>query len=208
MIGVVDYGIGNVRSICAALARLQVPHILTGDPSALRNTKGLILPGVGAFADAMESLRSRNLVEVLNDLVVGKGRPILGICVGLQVMAQEGNEFGRSDGLGWLRAKMTKLQPSDETFLIPHVGWNECTRVRDSALFRGIPTGGLFYFTHSYRLECDDPQDVTAMSDHGGEFVAAIERANIYGTQFHPEKSQQLGLKVFENFSREIVGLC
>lgn len=208
MLAIVDYGLGNLRSICAALERLQIPYQRTSDQGAIRAARGLILPGVGSFPDGMRNLRELGFVELLDELVLRERRPVLGICLGFQLMAREGHEFRRESGLGWVDADVVKIESSDANIRIPHMGWNDCVRVKDSPIFAGIPSDALFYFTHSYRVECFDESVVTAVSDHGRQIVAAVQKGNIFGTQFHPEKSQSHGLTVLRNFADRVVGEC
>jgi len=206
MLAIVDYGLGNLRSICAALDRLEISYDCTSDKETISNASGLILPGVGAFGDGMSNLRQLGLIELLGDLVLERKRPVLGICLGFQLMAREGHEFGRAAGLGWIEGAVVPMQKVDESVRIPHVGWNDCTRSRQSPLFDEIPDNALFYFTHSYHMQCSDEADVVAVSDHGTRFVAAVEKGNIFGTQFHPEKSQWHGLSLLRNFAAKVVG--
>jgi len=207
-LAVVDYGLGNLRSICAALERLEVSYECTSDERLIRDCKGLIIPGVGAFPDGMKNLRRLGLVDLLEDLVVERKRPVLGICLGFQLMAREGHEFGLENGLGWLAARVVRIEQTDEHIRIPHNGWNDCVRTKDSPIFADIPPDALFYFTHSYHMECFDDADVTALSDHGHKFVAAIQKGHIFGTQFHPEKSQSHGLALLRNFAHKVVEEC
>jgi glutamine amidotransferase len=208
MLAIVDYGLGNLRSICAALERLQIPYRRTSDKGEISASRGLILPGVGSFPDGMRNLRELGLVELLDELVLGHKRPVLGICLGFQLMAREGHEFRRETGLGWFDAAVVKMEPAGANIRIPHMGWNDCVRAKDSPIFAGIPPDALFYFTHSYRVDCADDNDVTAVSEHGQKFVAAVQKGNIFGTQFHPEKSQSHGLAVLRNFADKVVGEC
>jgi glutamine amidotransferase len=207
MLAVIDYGLGNLRSICAALERLAVPYERTADVARIRAADGLIIPGVGAFQDGMRNLDGRGLIPVLSSLVLEQQRPVLGICLGFQLMSREGHEFGRAEGLGWLDSEVVRMEPT-EGLRIPHVGWNDCVQQKPSALFADVPPDALFYFTHSYHVECRDSADVIASSDHGHSFVAAVQRGHIFGTQFHPEKSQSHGLTVLKNFTARVHGLC
>lgn len=207
MLAVVDHGLGNLRSLCAALERMEVPYLATSDGSALRDASGIVLPGVGSFPDGMASLNRLGLVDVLNELVLEKQRPILGICLGFQLMAREGFEFGHTKGLGWLDARVIKLKSTPEA-RIPHVGWNDCVRVNESPLFDDIPGDALFYFTHSYHLAPDDDACVAAFSEHGSRFVASAKKGNVFGTQFHPEKSQLHGLTLLRNFAQKVAVPC
>lgn len=206
MLAVIDHGLGNLRSLCAALDRMGVAYSATVDPSTIRAAQGIVLPGVGAFPDGMASLARLGLIDVLNDLVLEKKRPILGICLGFQLMARDGFEFGHEAGLRWLDASVLRLEAT--TVRVPHVGWNDCVRVKHSPIFDGIPDDALFYFTHSYRVVPENDDHVVAFSDHGSRFVAAVQNGNIFGTQFHPEKSQQHGLALLENFVRKVALGC
>jgi glutamine amidotransferase len=207
MLAVIDYGLGNLRSICAALERLDVPYQRTADPVAIRAADALIIPGVGAFRDGMRNLEALGLTTVLSSVVLEDRRPVLGICLGFQLMSREGFEFGRAEGLGWLDAQVVRMESKGD-HRIPHVGWNDCVRKRQSPLFEDVPDDALFYFTHSYHVECRDSTDVIATSDHGHPFVAAVQRGHIFGTQFHPEKSQSHGLTVLKNFATRIASTC
>jgi glutamine amidotransferase len=207
-LAIVDYGLGNLRSICAALERLDISYRCTSDKAQINEAKGLIIPGVGAFPDGMKNLHRLGLVELLDQLVLEKARPVLGICLGFQLMAREGHEFGLESGLGWLDAKVIRFEQTAEHIRIPHMGWNDCMRTKESPIFSDIPTDALFYFTHSYHMECVDENDVTAVSDHGQKFVAAIQKGHIFGTQFHPEKSQSHGLTLLRNFAGKVVAEC
>ena len=208
MLAVVDYGLGNLRSICAALERLELAYQCTSDRSLISDASGLILPGVGAFPDGMKNLQQLGLVDLLGELVLEKKRPVLGICLGFQLMAREGEEFGRARGLGWLNAKVVRMEQTGDDIRIPHMGWNDCIRLRDSPIFFDIPEQALFYYTHSFHMECMDEADIAAVSDHGKKFVAAVQKGHIFGTQFHPEKSQLQGLSLLRNFARKVVEEC
>jgi imidazole glycerol-phosphate synthase subunit HisH len=208
MLAVVDYGLGNLRSICSALERLEVQYQRTSDKDMIGKADGLILPGVGAFPDGMNNLHRLGLAPLLDELVIGHKRPILGICLGFQLMASEGREFGHMRGLGWIEGSVVRMEPAAENVRVPHMGWNDCQRVRESPLFSDIPQEALFYFTHSYHMDCADKADIAAFSDHGGKFVAAVQKENIFGTQFHPEKSQSQGLSLLRNFARKVVSGC
>jgi glutamine amidotransferase len=208
MLVVVDYGLGNMRSICGALEYIGVNYCCTSDRSVVSDASGLILPGVGAFPDGMENLRKLGLVDVLDQLVLSKGIPVLGICLGFQLMAREGHEFKKETGLGWLDARVTRLKSPGDEVRVPHVGWNDCFYVKDSPLFSGIHEGSLFYFTHSYHIECFDQSDVSGVSFHGGQFTAAAQRSNVFGTQFHPEKSQLHGIALLRNFCTIVNARC
>lgn len=200
MIGIVDYGMGNLLSVRHAVEAVGYDARVSAEPSELREAERLILPGVGAFRDCMKSLHATGLVEVLHDLVINQGRPILGICLGMQAMARKSFEGGEFAGLGWIDAEVVRIQPDDPSLRVPQIGWNQVQPRTPSALFSGLPAGPEFYFVHSYFMKCVRPQDVIATCDYGGAVTAAIGRDNILATQFHPEKSQEHGLRVLENF--------
>ncbi|MBN2126501.1 MAG: imidazole glycerol phosphate synthase subunit HisH [Deltaproteobacteria bacterium] len=199
MIGIVQYGLGNTRSVAGAVERLGFEPVLTDRPELLARADKLILPGVGAFGDGMKNLKDRGLVEALNSLVGEQHKPILGICLGFQLMAERGYEFGDHQGLGWIKAEVVKMETRGELRL-PHVGWNDLFQIRESLLWEGIPSNALFYYVHSYHVRCEEEGIVVGESEYGYRFVAAVEKVNVYGTQFHPEKSQQWGLEVLRNF--------
>ncbi len=199
MIAVIDYGLGNLTSVLSACQKLEFDAIITADESKLGDADKLIFPGVGAFGDGMRRLRERGLIEPLTRMVKA-GKPILGICLGFELIARSSEEFGQFEGLGWVEAYVKRLAPSDPSLRLPHVGWNALHQVRDSVLFRDIPNDALFYFVHSYCLRTDHKALPLGICDYGGPFVAAIQQDNIYGTQFHPEKSQRHGLTMLRNF--------
>ena len=208
MIAIVDYQLGNLRSISAALERLDVLHVCTSEKKTLEQANGLILPGVGSFPDGMGNLKKLDLINPLNELVLEKQKPILGICLGFQLMATVGEEFEETTGLGWFDAKVVRLNASDSGVRIPHVGWNDCIQLKENSIFESIPTRSLFYYTHSFHMICHDDDDVTATSDHGQSFTAAIQKGMIFGTQFHPEKSQLHGLRLLKNFAEMVMNKC
>lgn len=206
-VALIDYGSGNLRSAEKALARAAregaTGHdiFVTADPDAVAKAERIVLPGVGAFADCMTGVTAiAGMREALEDSVLRRGRPFLGICVGMQLLARIGREFGETPGLGWIDGEVAKLAPADSALKIPHMGWNELTVSRAHPLFAGIETGAHAYFVHSYEFRAGDPSHVLATTDYGGWVTAAIARGNIAGTQFHPEKSQAVGLKFLQNF--------
>ncbi len=198
-IGIVDYGLGNLRSVAGAVDRLGHAPEVSADPGVLAACDKLILPGVGAFGDGMKNLRARGLAGALTELVAD-GKPILGICLGFQLIAEASEEFGTHEGLGWIKARVEKLAPDDAALRVPHVGWNELEQTAESPLYEGVPADALFYFVHSFRLVPDDEAIVIGRCDYGGPFVAAVADRNIHGVQFHPEKSQRHGLALLGNF--------
>lgn len=208
-VALIDYGAGNLHSAGKALERAARDSgwpgsvIATRDPGAVRSADRIVLPGVGAFGDCMTRLDAASgLRAAIEARVVEEGAPILGICVGMQMLAEEGVEFGRHAGLGWIKGRVVPLAPAGQAFKIPHTGWNSLKVARPHALFAGLGNEAFVYFVHSYHLEADEPGDVLAIADHGQNVTAMVARGNIAGTQFHPEKSQAVGLKLLANFLR------
>jgi len=201
MITVIDYGAGNLRSVVNALEFLGRAVAIASTPEPLARARAIILPGVGAFADGMEGLRKRDLVEPLTDAVLGRGVPFLGICLGLQLLAREGLEHGRHDGLGWIPGVVRRIEAADARIKVPHVGWNDVEIRRRGVLLEGVDRP-VFYFLHGYYLEPDPgaADVVTSTCAHGVTFAATVEHDNVFATQFHPEKSQRAGLALIENF--------
>lgn len=203
MIALVDYGGGNVRSVANALAYLGLDAVVTADDTVIGEAERIILPGVGAFGDVMAKLEARGLIEVLHREVREKGKPFLGVCLGLQLLAKSSTEHGLHAGLGYLDAHVERFDPTGlpSTLKIPHMGWNEVAPEVEHPLLAKLPADAAFYFVHSYHIVCEDPAQVAATSLHGYRFAAAVHHGNIFATQFHPEKSQDNGLQVLENFS-------
>lgn len=173
---------------------------ITSDPAAIRTASRLVLPGVGAFDHGMRNLAERGLIDVLNEMVIGRRIPVLGICLGLQLMSR-GSEEGALPGLGWLAADTIRFKfPSSESLRVPHMGWNSVTRTRETFLSRSLPDDARFYFVHSYHVRCDDAADVALTANYGGDVVAGAVRGNVAGTQFHPEKSHRFGLALLGAF--------
>ena len=195
---VIDYGLGNIRSVRGALIQCGREASISGDINEMRAADALVLPGVGAFGDGMSQLRARNLVEPLTDLVMNEKKPILGICLGAQLMAHTGSEFGDHEGLGWIEADVRRIDA--DNLPLPHVGWNDIELTNPSLLYKGMDHTPLVYFVHTYHIDCREESLVTSRSHYGHDLVASYEIENIYGTQFHPEKSQADGLKSLENF--------
>ncbi|MFI5010830.1 MAG: imidazole glycerol phosphate synthase subunit HisH [Hyphomicrobiales bacterium] len=209
---IVDYGSGNLHSArkaferAAAEAGVSTPIEVTADPDAVRSAGRVVLPGVGAFADCARGLRVvAGMTEALGEAVRRRGAPFLGICVGMQLMAERGLEYEAVEGLGWIKGDVVVIEPRDPSLKIPHMGWNTLERRRDHPLLAGIPTteaGWHAYFVHSFHLKPANPVDLVAETDHGGAVTAMVARDNMAGTQFHPEKSQKLGLALIANFLR------
>lgn len=199
-VAVVDYGVSNLFSIVKALEYLGYDAQLTARPEDLQAADRIVMPGQGAFGTAMRNLRKSGLDEALCAQRQA-GKPILGVCVGMQIMAQTGRENGAWPGLGWIAGECRPLCPADADLKLPHVGWNEIVFDPDEALFAGMkPKDRCVYFVHSFALVCDQAQDVIATCDYGGAFVAAIKTDNLFAVQFHPEKSQENGLRLLDNF--------
>jgi imidazole glycerol-phosphate synthase subunit HisH len=208
-VALIDYGSGNLASAAKALARAAdgTRHqiVTTADPDTVRDAERIVLPGVGAFADCMKGLTAvPGMVEVLRDKVLKEGAPFLGICVGMQLLATVGVEFGRHAGLGWIAGEVVKIAPNafpaNEPLKIPHMGWNELTKLSRHPLLSGIDNGAHAYFVHSFELKPALAEDLIATTDYGGPLTAMVGNENIAGTQFHPEKSQATGLKLLSNF--------
>jgi glutamine amidotransferase len=202
MIAIVDYGVGNPGSIHNMLLRLGMPSIITSDPSEIDGAGRLILPGVGSFDTAMRNLNANGLASVISEAALTARKPVLGICLGMQIMTC-GSEEGSLPGLGWIDAETVRFQfdASDRNLRIPHMGWNTAVAVRESALLQGVPRPSRFYFVHSYYVRCACDHDVLAKTTYGTEFASAIGRDNIFGVQFHPEKSHRYGMEVLRAFA-------
>jgi glutamine amidotransferase len=208
-VAILDYGIGNVRSQLNALKYLGVDAILTSDANEVMTSDAVILPGVGAFKHGMENLLKFGLKPIIHDFI-GTGRPFLGICLGMQLLFEESDEFGFSEGLGLIKGHIRKLNGGDELGLkLPHIGWTEITQPPGKdwkgSILKGIQPSTPFYFVHSYASIPSDASDILATSAYGnGTFCCAVEKGNIYGTQFHPEKSGEMGLRILKNLIDKI----
>ncbi len=209
-VAIVDYGSGNLHSAAKAFERaaheagLDQPIVVTNDPAMVARADRVVLPGVGAFADCRRGLDAvAGMVEALEDAVRRKGRPFFGICVGMQLLAERGREYEVTEGLGWIAGEVDRITPSDPSLKIPHMGWNTLNVTRPHKLIDGLalgPQGRHAYFVHSYQLRPAQQADLVAAADYGGSETAIVGRDNIVGTQFHPEKSQKLGLALIANF--------
>lgn len=205
-VALIDYGSGNLRSAQKALREaarrrdIAAEIVLTADPDLVAKADRVFLPGVGAFASCRAGLDATGVYEAMNEAVHGRGQPFMGICVGHQLLATEGLEFGVTPGLDWIGGQVTRLEPSDPALTIPHMGWNAISLVREHPLFAGVPDGAHMYYANSFALTAADPADVVAVTDHGGPFTAAVAKGNVAGVQFHPEKSQASGLALLANF--------
>jgi imidazole glycerol-phosphate synthase subunit HisH len=201
VIGIIDYGMGNVESVYQALSYLDAEPVITSDRDVLARCERLILPGVGAFGDAMRNLDERGLIPVLNGQVREQRKPFLGICLGMQLLARSSTEHGVHEGLGWLDADVVRFDLDGRDLKVPHMGWNDVTLRRHGTLFDGLSAEQtIFYFVHSYHMVCRRASDVVAECDYGYRFAAAVCHENIFATQFHPEKSQDSGLHVLQKF--------
>ena len=201
MIAIVDYGLGNLRSIQNMFQRIGSASVISRDPMVLNTASKLILPGVGHFAFAMTRLRELRLIDVLNALVMDKKVPILGICLGAQLLGQHSEE-GNCEGLGWIPMKTIAFDRSKmpQHLKLPHMGWAETTPVKPQ-LFAGLPAHPRFYYVHSFHFSCESDAIISCVARHGYEFPAGIHQQNIFGLQFHPEKSHMYGLRVLKNFA-------
>jgi glutamine amidotransferase len=198
-VAILDYGVGNLRSVEKAFAAAGSNSIVSDDERVLRKAQALVLPGVGAFAACMTALTSRGFDELIRERVA-EGTPLLGVCVGMQMLFDESEEFGRTSGLGLLRGRVRKFAGD---LLVPQVGWNQVSQPRAHWLLDGIEDQAFFYFVHSYYCEPDDPSVVIGETDYGGAYASVVAQGQICGVQFHPEKSQAVGLRLLGNFARE-----
>ncbi|MCE7995981.1 MAG: imidazole glycerol phosphate synthase subunit HisH [Roseivirga sp.] len=197
---IIDYGVGNTYSVGNAIKFLGYKRLSISDnPKEIEKADALILPGVGAFEEAVKNLKSRNLIPLLNEQVLNRQKPILGICVGMQLLATDSNEKGIHPGLDWIKGRVEKLELKPE-FAVPHVGWNNVSFNEECPLFTRNEANANFYFDHSYYFNCENPDHVVAHCKYDIEVTAAVQKDNIFGVQFHPEKSQTSGLKLFRSF--------
>jgi imidazole glycerol-phosphate synthase subunit HisH len=203
-VALIDYGSGNLRSAEKALVRAAAGSaqvVVTNDPETVAKADRIVLPGVGAFAACMAALSERSgVIEAMTEAVMQRGAPFLGICVGMQLMASRGLEFGETPGLGWIDADVRRIEPNDPALKVPHMGWNTLEAVSDLPMLAGPKAGEPVYFTHSFAMFPADAADVAAYVDHGGRFPAAVAHDNFAGVQFHPEKSQAAGLTLLADF--------
>lgn len=202
MIGIVDYKMGNLASVINAFVKVGAVATLESDPSKLNHYDKLILPGVGAFGDAMAHLKENGMDEAVKNFAT-TGKPLLGICLGMQLLFESSEEFGATQGLGLIPGKVVAFDERkfDHTLKVPHMGWNELFVQKETAIFEGLPQEFYLYFVHSYHAVCDDAYAI-GKTHYGYEFVSAVQNGNIYGIQPHPEKSHNNGLKIIENFAK------
>lgn len=203
MIKIVNYGLGNVLALLNVYKRLNIPAVVVNTASDLVGASRVILPGVGAFDHAMKLLQLSGMRDVLDELVLSRGVPVLGICVGMQILANSSEE-GAMSGLRWIAGSVRKLKNIDESqrLCLPHMGWNDVEPARASMLFEGLEKDARFYFLHSYHFACDSQATVLAETSYGTRFACAVYSENIYGVQFHPEKSHLYGTQLLKNFAR------
>ena len=203
-VAIVDYNSGNIRSVInsfSEVARDKVKIEITSDLNKIKSSDKVVLPGQGSFKSCIDALKSINgLVDTLNEFAINNKRPLLGICVGLQMFASIGYEETETKGLGWISGKVSKINNQNNKYKLPHIGWNQINIVKDSQIFKGIKNNSHMYFVHSYELVPNDKSVVSATTDYSSNIVCSVEKENIFGTQFHPEKSDKIGLKIIENF--------
>ncbi|MGA1977616.1 MAG: imidazole glycerol phosphate synthase subunit HisH [Bacteroidales bacterium] len=213
MIAIIDYGMGNLWSVKRKMDRIEADSVITSDEKEIRSCEKIILPGVGHFATAVSEIKKRGLWDLLYEQVIKEGKYILGICLGMQLMAHHSEE-GDSEGFGWIDAEVirfkiedlrlkigdSRLKIADGRLKIPHVGWNTLEKVKDSPLFMNIDMRSEFYFVHSYHIRCNNPENILAETVYGYPFVSAVNKDNIFGVQFHPEKSHDAGEMLLKNF--------
>lgn len=206
-VALIDYGSGNLRSAQNALERVAAASpggariAVTSDPDVVAKADRIVLPGVGAFAACRNALMARTgVVEAMTEAVQDRGVPFLGVCVGMQLLATRGLEFGETPGLDWIGGEVRRLEPASPTCKVPHMGWNAVEDLSPAGGGLGLDPGAAMYFTHSFAFHAADPADVAAWTDHGGRFAAAVARGNVAGVQFHPEKSQSAGLSLLARF--------
>jgi len=200
MIAIVDYNMGNLASVQNAFAKLGKETVVESDPTKFKNYDKLVLPGVGAFGDAMEHLRERNMIESIKEFA-HSGKPMFGICLGMQLLFESSEEFGSHEGLGLIKGKVIHFDSKkfDQSLKIPHMGWNRMF-TKEHPLFKGLDENHYLYFVHTYHIVCDDESDIIGRTNYGYDFASAVAHNNIMGIQPHPEKSHENGLKILENF--------
>lgn len=203
MIAIIDYGIGNLTSISNAFKALNGNAVVTSDPDLILKADALVLPGVGAFADGMKNLHNMNLTGVLNDMVIKRKIPFLGICLGMQLLAEISYEYGETGGLGWIKGKIDKIKFVESVYKVPHIGWNDVhLKADDFVLFQGLGKSSTFYFVHSYYFIPDKSEEdcIAGITHYSTDMVTMVQKNHIFGVQFHPEKSQGAGLTLLNNF--------
>ncbi len=205
MIAIIDYDAGNIKSVEKAFQALGEEIVITRDRDTIINADGVVLPGVGAFGDAMDKLREYQLIDTIHE-VVRKEIPFLGICLGLQLMFESSEESPGVEGLGVLKGKIVRI-PEGEGIKVPHIGWNNLTYPNEGRLFKGITENSFVYFVHSYYLQAEDPSIVKATAEYGVNIQASVEQDNVFACQFHPEKSSSVGMQILQNFINVVKGV-
>ncbi len=201
MIAILSYGFGNVRAFANIYRELNVAHVIADEPSALGKADKIILPGVGAFDHAMRRLRESGLADPIQEHVIGRGKPVLGVCVGMQMLA-DSSEEGTERGLGWVAGTVERIDfPTGESGRLPHMGWNTVRKIGANPILAGMDESLGFYFLHTFRFHCADQADSIATAEYAGNFTCAVNRRNVFGVQFHPEKSHQNGIRLLKNFA-------
>lgn len=202
MVGIVNYGSGNVHAVANIYKRLNIEHEITGDTAVLEKASHLILPGVGAFDETMRTLYDTGLKSFLDEMVLEKKKPVMGICVGMQLLA-EGSEEGELQGFGWIKGRVKRFDPSKLLYKphLPHLGWNTVEQKYGHPIFAEVDHDKGFYFLHSYYYDCSNSEDVLGTTEYGISYASAVKRDNVFGMQFHPEKSHQNGVNLFRNFT-------
>lgn len=206
-IAIIDYGLGNVKSVANALSSIDIDCVLTADHEEIKAADALIMPGVGAFGDGMKNIHAAGLFDVISSEVNDNKKPLLGICLGMQLLADGSDEFGEHKGFGFIPGWVRKMEPSDTTCKIPHIGWNDVEVITQEPLLREVGETPDYYFVHSYHFAAENDNDVSAWCDHGMRFAAVVQKDHVMGAQFHPEKSQRAGITLLKNFC-EFVGSC
>ena len=198
---IIDYGMGNLRSVQKKFQRVGAEVLISSNIKEIAQAKKLVLPGIGHFANGIINLKETGIWEVLNKKVLDDKVPILGICLGMQLMAKHSEE-GNVEGLGWFDADIIRFQVKDQLkYKVPHMGWNNAVLNKDSLLFKGIPEDSMYYFVHSYHIQCHNKEDILTTTKYEYSFTSSVQRDNIYGTQFHPEKSHDWGEVIYKNFA-------
>jgi glutamine amidotransferase len=203
LIAIIDYGVGNLRSVEKAFSYIGCEAVISSDPEFVLKADGVILPGVGAYSDAMDNLKKAGMVDIVKN-VIGDNKPFLGICLGMQLLFDYSEEGGNVPGLGIFKGTIKQL-PLDMNLKVPHMGWNSLNTSKDCTLFRNLPDSPYVYFVHSYYLDAENKDMVIATTNYGIEFDVAIGKGNVFATQFHPEKSGEVGLTILKNF-KELLG--
>jgi glutamine amidotransferase len=202
MLAIIDYGMGNLGSVKRKFSLFGVDTVITSSLQDIVTADKLILPGVGHFQKAVENLKQLKLWDILNEMVLIKKKPVLGICLGMQLMAKRSEEGG-AEGLGWIDAEVVKFQVKDKVkYKVPHIGWNQIVKIKESKLMNEIPDLSEFYFVHSYHFRCNNPEDILNETEYETNFVSAVEKENIFGVQYHPEKSHGAGELLLKNFNK------